>query len=823
MAITKDDIKLFKSERMTDDSDGGGLMTAAEIVSDQENNVFPDLSEVDRARGAVFYRKLYAAVVSPGTEALYGAHVLIDKPCSDSSLTALLTSSAGVGELKSNLIAALNGSAGNGQFYGIKPLAFEANVGDRVVQLSGLSEQLIPPASLGGNVSGTIRAAEDNLRRCRPYVITTTDTTGAWGDFQNHATVLFTSPCQGVMTAAGGGSVGNVGLYQKDGREFFGNWSSDNGVPFNGPGYYAWAYTTSSDVSPPLVYTPTLAVDLAGVTENFTYSAGGSTVRTLVLANPPAEASEVISWTGQDGQPYSLINAGPPQFITGDGGIASCDRVHGVVVVSFAVPPADGGTIAVTYAKKADAAELPAPTSVAADGGYVINLAAGMELGEAQFNYGEGRCRVVGTDNAVRYYKVDATESLPKLVEAGIVGAFDPVAKRLYLIGGTAGPSGWVGVQVKAGSSTSTGTKATATIETGIRGDTLTVTGQTAGSVAFSATADVSGNFSTSPVSGHYDSTTGQLKLTFSTSVKLSSLGYTGSREVTSVAGADIAGVNPSLFDPSGRVPIVWENALAVVHNTQSLAPVTVSNGQTVALPRDRLADVRVFGSDGAEIFAGFSVDRVGGSVTFSNVSGYAQPVTISHRVEDMAVVQTVGQEGSTVSLTRPLTHAYPAGSSYLSTALLLDDLQARTLLGFPMASWSGDWGSSGSGTILADFNQAAHPITVTDDGAITEDWACIFTNTTQFRVVGRQVGEVVQSASTATNCAPINPATGKPYFTIPAAGWGTGWSIGNVFRFTTKGAASPFWELLSLAPSDPSSGQLVVSVTARGSIDATS
>jgi len=38
-------------------------------------------------------------------------------------------------------------------------------------------------------------------------------------------------------------------------------------------------------------------------------------------------------------------------------------------------------------------------------------------------------------------------------------------------------------------------------------------------------------------------------------------------------------------------------------------------------------------------------------------VSGYSQPVTIEHRIEDMAVVRDVQINGE-ISFTRPLTHA---------------------------------------------------------------------------------------------------------------------------------------------------------------------
>lgn len=81
MAITVADLKFFKSERMTDNSDGGGQMTANEIVSGQENQIFDDVSDVDRAAGDISIRKVYAAVTSADTDKYLDAGVVVfDEP-----------------------------------------------------------------------------------------------------------------------------------------------------------------------------------------------------------------------------------------------------------------------------------------------------------------------------------------------------------------------------------------------------------------------------------------------------------------------------------------------------------------------------------------------------------------------------------------------------------------------------------------------------------------------------------------------------------------------------------------------------------------------
>ena len=64
MAITADNLRWYQSERMTDQTDGGGRLTGNEIVFGTENQIFDDLSDVDRAAGDVSIRKVYASVAS---------------------------------------------------------------------------------------------------------------------------------------------------------------------------------------------------------------------------------------------------------------------------------------------------------------------------------------------------------------------------------------------------------------------------------------------------------------------------------------------------------------------------------------------------------------------------------------------------------------------------------------------------------------------------------------------------------------------------------------------------------------------------------------
>ena len=262
---------------------------------------------------------------------------------------------------------------------------------------------------------------------------------------------------------------------------------------------------------------------------------------------------------------------------------------------------------------------------------------------------------------------------------------------------------------------------------------------------------------------------------------------------------ADLLGIDPVRLPSDGRVPIFRPGGFAVVGHTGKITA-SVSNGQTIDCARVRLSRVRIIDVNGAVIHSGYDTDLEAGKVTFTDVSTYQQPVTIEHRVEDMAVVRDVQINGE-ISFTRALTHDYPLASvgdpksgSFVASALIAGDLFARVNLVFDQASWNGNWSDDLYGNAAtATFNNTQYPIRVTNRGALTERWIVRFTNSTAFEVIGENVG-VIATGNTSTDCEPINPATGVAYFVLPALGWGNGWSTGNVLRFNTIGAQFPVW-----------------------------
>lgn len=254
-----------------------------------------------------------------------------------------------------------------------------------------------------------------------------------------------------------------------------------------------------------------------------------------------------------------------------------------------------------------------------------------------------------------------------------------------------------------------------------------------------------------------------------------------------------IVGLNPVRLPPDGRVPIFRKGVFAVVGHTGTVAPATYANGDNIDCGRVRLSRVRLVGADGVVITGGYTVDLDLGTLHVVSTAGWVQPVKVEHRVEDMVQVSDV-QINGLLSFTRALTHEYPAVGSYVSSALVFGDVRARTSLVFDQTTWTDVWSDAPIGaTATASFNHSQFPITTNNLGALTERWAVQFTSTTAFRVIGEHLG-VIAVGNTGEDCSPMNPTTGQPYLTIPAAGWGLLWAQGNVLRVNTVGALPSAW-----------------------------
>lgn len=92
MPISPEDVKLMASQRLADTTDGGGRMTGNEIVDGNVNNLFPDISRLDRVYGRVSLRKAFVAIHTQDNDSYGGSHVILSVPAKDPNVSVCIFS-----------------------------------------------------------------------------------------------------------------------------------------------------------------------------------------------------------------------------------------------------------------------------------------------------------------------------------------------------------------------------------------------------------------------------------------------------------------------------------------------------------------------------------------------------------------------------------------------------------------------------------------------------------------------------------------------------------------------------------------------------------
>ena len=90
MTIQQGDIKIMASQVLADVDEGGGAATGVEIVDGQSNNLFPDITELDRTMGRVNLRKVFPAVRTLTNDAYNGVNVIVSDAPDDDAVSAVI-------------------------------------------------------------------------------------------------------------------------------------------------------------------------------------------------------------------------------------------------------------------------------------------------------------------------------------------------------------------------------------------------------------------------------------------------------------------------------------------------------------------------------------------------------------------------------------------------------------------------------------------------------------------------------------------------------------------------------------------------------------
>lgn len=272
-----------------------------------------------------------------------------------------------------------------------------------------------------------------------------------------------------------------------------------------------------------------------------------------------------------------------------------------------------------------------------------------------------------------------------------------------------------------------------------------------------------------------------------------------------------VIGIDAVRLPQDGRVPIFRRGDMIVIGNRiiEDIGSAHTAKG-VVSLSRGGLDGLCVFDNNGKAVDARlYDYDLNAGTLTWSeplDLSTYQLPLKVKHGQEEENRIISVDIDG-TLTLQFPLRRNYPATNTFVSSALIGGDLQVRVTAPFGQKAFDNIWADERRGDdIRSRLNVTDFPFVLTDDGTTTDRWAIVWRDAMQFDLFSEALG-FVGRYDTLTDLAPINPATNKPYFTLPQGAFGirggvSGWAAGETVRFNTFGTHIGVWILRAVQPS---------------------
>lgn len=287
----------------------------------------------------------------------------------------------------------------------------------------------------------------------------------------------------------------------------------------------------------------------------------------------------------------------------------------------------------------------------------------------------------------------------------------------------------------------------------------------------------------------------------FADSIRFSGVAYAYLPLDTSQIGIDAVRL-PS----DGLVPCFRKGDMLVLldYQQENLGE-THRAGQTVALSRANIDKLLVVDAKEQALAPElYQADLAAGTLRWHDaldLSAYTMPLSAKHAVIRNNRVVDLDISGE-ITLQMPLDRDFPRQQTVVANALIGGDLAVRATEPFSQQAWNKQWSDERSAdAILAKLNTQDYPIELSSDGAIHQRWAIQFTSDSQFEVIGENLG-LIAEGNILSDCAPLNPSTGQPYFTIKRRAFGSGWAARNLIRFNTYGTQIPVWLIRAVQPS---------------------
>lgn len=314
-------------------------------------------------------------------------------------------------------------------------------------------------------------------------------------------------------------------------------------------------------------------------------------------------------------------------------------------------------------------------------------------------------------------------------------------------------------------------------------------------------------------LNGKIETATGFFEIVAPEPIAPDGLRYNAVSQSTVPINSREVGINPTRLPSDGKVPIFRRGDYVVISNklTQNIGSAHRS-GQVIQLQRQNCDLLCVVDANGKHVLAEKYLDDLdAGTLTWQtplDLSDYAMPLSVVQLwQEDNRIVDT--DISGSLKLQNPVSRDYPIENTYISSAVVGGDLICRATEPFTQVNWTGKWQNTPDGNpAKTSLNTKDYPILVTSDGTVDARWRIVFRDPNQIEVYEENMGLLWRN-DTNTDVAPLNPATNKPYFTLPKQAFGMGgWETGNVIRFNTEGTLMPVWVLRVVQPHKLARGQ---------------
>ncbi|PKM17408.1 MAG: hypothetical protein CVV11_19815 [Gammaproteobacteria bacterium HGW-Gammaproteobacteria-15] len=777
--MLRTDLKIFKSERMTQQPDAGGQRTSNEVLNGQLNAVFGNISDIDHAQSAVDIVKIYPAVSTANTALLQDGHILINEPPLDSLVDVMIIQSDAIndGSTRKDIINAIESSV-------VPSLLLRSGLSAMVAgqdQLStldltanaGVGEQ--PSVTLTPNrvyvISVEYTGAESaTYPRFTHFIKVTEVGTGFYRfepplpfntppasltinaqtrctklrDITNGAGVVYHGVTQLTADAAGTtlqveNTIGRVTPRITEARETSGN----------------KPYSANAGLIAKLVEVPAVGVTYSIPVPDFIQLPGTVTFEVLYISGGVSYRQTLSN---------AAVNAGNVEFTllrTPDGSTSVQVKYYSAERYAlYAYPDSIPGgftlllsTIAGSVLRAADSQRyslLHDDTDPTRFSVWVNNAVTNVVQLAVIINPTDGTPTYYNGYSALQYdaVLVDNAASGESATSAEFVMPFSEVVLATF----------YMSVELVAGGLLSASSDASGVI------------------VGVSVTGAISGNV---------------VNLAFAQSVKLSTLQYSVNEVLDLVPPTNLYGINPLRLPNGGAVQLYRPFGVICISDTIYQDAASLPAAQVINVRPNSFVDI--VDSTGASLWhplnTYYEYDKTTGEVTIIDTSDFTAPFEIVETLSELALVTAVTE--NTLKIARALQSDFPAGS-IVSSVYQLGDLQARVTNIFDQVTWNSVWSDVIVGDPApANYNSVNYPIEVVNQSAINERWAIVFTSDSAYRCVGQNVGQV-GTGDTLNDFAPINPATGQPFFIIRGSGWGGGWLPGNVVRFNTVAASKP-------------------------------